>query len=99
LLYWFGTTFSLKLIALGLLGAGFAGIFPIFLGMVGDQFTTLSGTAFSIIFVIALVGNMLINYGMGIVAFQSGIVQLPVLIVVCTVLMGGLLWRSKRYFR
>ncbi|MEM1122232.1 MAG: MFS transporter [Bacteroidota bacterium] len=97
-LYWFGATFSLKLVALGLLGAGFAGIFPIFLGMVGDRFTTLSGTAFSIIFVIALVGNMLINYGMGIVAFQSGISQLPILIVVCTVLMGGLLWRSKRYF-
>jgi len=97
-LFWLGTGFSLKLVALALLGAGFAGIFPIFLGMVGDKFAALSGTAFSIIFVIALVGNMIINYGMGILSFQYGIGQLPILIVVCTVLMGGLLMRSKQYF-
>ncbi len=97
-IFWLGNDFTLKLIALAFLGAGFAGIFPIFLGMVGDKFAALSGTAFSIIFVIALVGNMIINYGMGILSFQSGIAQLPILIVVCTVLMGGLLMRSKQYF-
>lgn len=98
ILFWFGNAFSMKLVALALMGAGFAGIFPIFLGMVGDKFAALSGTAFSIIFVIALVGNMIINYGMGVVAFQYGIAQMPILLIICTVLMGGLLMRSKQYF-
>ncbi len=97
-IFWLGNIFALKLVALALLGAGFAGIFPIFLGMVGDKFAALSGTAFSIIFVIALIGNMLLNYGMGMLSFQYGIQQLPILLVVCVLLMGGLLWRSKRYF-
>lgn len=97
-IFWLGDSFALKLVALALLGAGFAGIFPIFLGMVGDKFAALSGTAFSIIFVIALIGNMLLNYGMGIVSFQYGIQQLPILLVVCVLLMGGLLWRSKQHF-
>ena len=97
-IFWLGDSFGLKLLALALLGAGFAGIFPIFLGMVGDKFAALSGTAFSIIFVIALIGNMIINYGMGVVSFQYGIQQMPVILVVCTVLMGGLLWRSKQHF-
>ncbi len=98
LLLLLGNSFALQLIALGLIGAGFAGIFPIFLGMVGDKFAALSGTAFSIIFVIALIGNMLINYGMGVLSFQYGIQQMPILLLVCTVLMGGLLWKSKRHF-
>ncbi|MFK7982499.1 MAG: sugar MFS transporter [Saprospiraceae bacterium] len=97
-IFWLGDIFALKLVALALLGAGFAGIFPIFLGMVGDKFAALSGTAFSIIFVIALIGNMIINYGMGLVSFQYGIQQMPIILVVCTVLMGGLLWRSKQHF-
>ncbi len=97
-IFWLGDSFGLKLVALALLGAGFAGIFPIFLGMVGDKFAALSGTAFSIIFVIALIGNMIINYGMGLVSFQYGIQQMPIILVVCTVLMGGLLWRSKQHF-
>ena len=98
LIFWLGNSFALKLVALALLGAGFAGIFPILLGMVGDKFAALSGTAFSIIFVIALIGNMLLNYGMGIMSFQYGIQQLPILLVVCVLLMGGLLWQSKQHF-
>ncbi len=97
-LIWQGNSYALQLVALALLGAGFAGIFPIFLGMVGDKFTALSGTAFSMIFVIALIGNMIINYGMGVVSFNHGIEQLPILLIVCTVLMGGLLWRSRQHF-
>ena len=97
-LIWQGNSYALQLVALALLGAGFAGIFPIFLGMVGDKFAALSGTAFSMIFVIALIGNMIINYGMGIVSFNHGIEQLPVLLIICTVLMGGLLWRSRQHF-
>lgn len=97
-LIWQGNSYTLQLVALALLGAGFAGIFPIFLGMVGDKFAALSGTAFSMIFVIALIGNMIINYGMGQLSFNYGIAQLPILLIVCTLLMGGLLWRSRQHF-
>ena len=98
LIFWQGNSFALQLVALAFLGAGFAGIFPIFLGMVGDKFAALSGTAFSIIFVIALIGNMILNYGMGVLSYQYGIKQLPILLLVSIILMGGLLWRSKRHF-
>ena len=57
-------------------GAGLAGGFPIMLGFVGEQFADLSGTAFSFAFTIALIGNMLINYGMGIIVHQYGVQQL-----------------------
>ncbi|MEM6316956.1 MAG: MFS transporter [Bacteroidota bacterium] len=97
-LFYVGGSFTIQLAALIALGIGFAGIFPIFLGMVGDKFAHLSGTAFSIIFVIALFGNMLINYGMGQVSFHFGIQQLPILLLSCTLLMGALLFGMRRVF-
>lgn len=54
-------------------GAGVAGGFPLMLGLVGLHFSELSGTAFSFVFAIALAGNMLINYLMGIIVDQYGI--------------------------
>lgn len=69
-------SFSMVLAGLVLLGAGLAGGFPIMLGFVGDRYTELSGTAFSFVFVIALLGNMLINYLMGIVIKSFGIQHL-----------------------
>ena len=92
---YFSNGYIWSLLSLILLGIGFAGIFPIVLGIIGDKWTTLSGTAFSVIFVIALLGNMLINYGMGIISFEASIIQFPVLLIVCAVAMGGLLWRAR----
>lgn len=66
---------SMAMVALILLGAGLAGGFPIMLGIVGDRYSKLSGTAFSFVLVIALIGNMLINYTMGIIAQHYGIQQ------------------------
>jgi FHS family glucose/mannose:H+ symporter-like MFS transporter len=71
-----GHTFGVALTGLVLLGAGLAGGFPIMLGFVGDRYKELSGTAFSFAFVIALMGNMLINYLMGIIARTFGIQHL-----------------------
>lgn len=56
-----------------LLGVGLSAGFPIMLGFVGSRFTQLSGTAFSIALVIALIGNILVNYIAGIVAVKYGI--------------------------
>lgn len=71
-----GNSFSMVLAGLVLLGAGLASGFPIMLGFVGDRYTELSGTAFSFVFVIALLGNMLINYLMGILIKTFGIQHL-----------------------
>jgi fucose permease len=68
-----GNSFLSAVIGLFFLGTGLGGGFPIMLGFVGDRFIKLSGTAFSIAFVIALTGNMLVNYLMGIIAQKYGI--------------------------
>ena len=81
LLLQFSGSFSLSVIALIILGAGMAGGFPIMLAFVGDRYKEISGTAFSFVFVIALIGNMLLNYVMGIVAHSYGINYLTIMVV------------------
>ncbi len=86
-----GKYFLLSVGGLILLGAGLAGGFPLMLGLVGDRYKELSGTAFSLVFVIALAGNMLVNYAMGIIAQVYGIehlitvafIELVVMILLC----------------
>ncbi len=82
---------TIAIIGLILLGAGIAGGFPIMLGIVGNRYSKLSGTAFSFVLVIALIGNMLINYVAGIIAQHYGVqqvvnvalVEVAVMIVLC----------------
>lgn len=69
------SSLTVAVVALIFLGAGLAGGFPIMLGIVGNRYTHLPGTAFSFVLVIALLGNMLVNYGMGIVAQHFGVQQ------------------------
>ncbi|TFH27989.1 MAG: MFS transporter, partial [Bacteroidia bacterium] len=69
---------------MAILGAGLAACFPVVMGFVADRYKSLSGTALSIVLVLALLGNMLINYGMGIVANAHGTGILP------AVLAGGI---------
>jgi FHS family glucose/mannose:H+ symporter-like MFS transporter len=71
-----GLSVDLALIGFMLTGAGLAGGFPIMLGLVGERYKKLSGTAFSFVLTIALLGNMLINYGMGIISEKYGIINL-----------------------
>ena len=61
-----------------LVGAGLAGGFPVMLGLVGARYQNISGTAFSFVLTIALLGNMLINYGMGIISEKYGIGNLMI---------------------
>jgi len=75
-----------------LLGAGLAASFPTMLGMVGNRYPQLSGTAFSFVLVVALLGNMVVNYSMGLVAENFGIkhltsftfVELLILVILAT---------------
>ncbi len=57
-------------------GAGLAGGFPLMLGITGKYFAHLSGTAFSFVFTVALLGNMLINYLMGFIVDAFGVLHL-----------------------
>jgi len=59
-----------------LLGAGLANGFPVMLGITGGRYAERSGTAFSFVLAVALIGNMLVNYLMGIIANRYGIHQL-----------------------
>lgn len=56
-----------------LTGAGLAAGFPILLGYAGDLFPRMSGTAFSILFVIALTGGSLLPYVAGILGGAFGL--------------------------
>jgi FHS family glucose/mannose:H+ symporter-like MFS transporter len=63
-----------------LLGAGLACGFPVMLGVTGSRYVERSGTAFSFVLVIALIGNMLVNYLMGIIANHYGIHHLTTVV-------------------
>jgi len=81
-----------------LMGAGLAAGFPTMLGIVGNRYPDLSGTAFSFVLVIGLLGNMLVNYTMGVVAENAGInhlttftfAELAILVIMATVIFGRL---------
>jgi len=81
-----------------LLGAGLAAGFPTMLGLVGNRYPDLSGTAFSFVLVIALLGNILVNYTMGLIAENYGInnlviftfTELIILVVIAITIFGRL---------
>jgi fucose permease len=56
-----------------LAGLGFAAIFPTTLAVAGEAFSDLTGTAFSVIFVIALAGGMTAPWLVGRIASASGL--------------------------
>jgi fucose permease len=56
-----------------LTGLGFAAIFPTTLAIAGEAFSDLTGTAFSVIFMIALAGGMTAPWLAGKVANASGL--------------------------
>lgn len=69
-------TYSLAVAGLIGIGIGLAAGFPVMLGFVGSLYAPVSGTAFSIVLTIALIGNMLVNFTMGIVAEKHGVEHL-----------------------
>lgn len=71
-----GESFPLAISGLILIGAGLAAGFPVMLGFVGAMYKELSATAFSFVLVTALLGNMMVNYLMGMIAQIYGIKHL-----------------------
>ena len=90
-----GKSFTAAVAGLILLGAGLSAGFPVMLGFVGNRYKELSGTAFSLVLVIALVGNMSVNYCMGIIVQTYGIrhlitvafAELTVMIILCIAIL------------
>ena len=78
-------TRSASLAALGVffLGVGFAATFPVVLGFVGDRYAQLSGTAFSIVIVMALTGVLGASYGL-----RGSFVIVPIALMLLAVLLG-----------
>ena len=81
----FETSYGASLAAALLIGAGLAAAFPIVLSYIGDLYPAQSGTAFSTIFFIALVGNMTINKSFGLLAQIHGIAQYTKVMLGCLV--------------
>lgn len=99
----FGKSFYPAVAGLILIGGGLAAGFPIMLGFVGDRFKELSGTAFSIAFVIALIGNMIINYCMGFIVQKFGVKHLTtvgfieffIMVILCIIILKKLNQKNK----
>ncbi|HCL91575.1 MAG: MFS transporter [Verrucomicrobia bacterium] len=83
LLLLFAGGYGAALAAAALIGAGLAAAFPVVLGYIGDRYPAQSGTAFSAIFFIALIGNMTINKSFGFLAQSHGIQQYPKVMLGC----------------
>ena len=97
-----GNSFGMALAGLVLLGAGLAGGFPVMLGFAGDRYSELSGTAFSFVFVIALLGNMLINYLMGIIASTFGIqhlISVSFVELIAFVILGTIILKKIKSYK
>jgi MFS family permease len=75
-LYHFAGTYPVAVTGLILIGIGLAAGFPVMLGFVGNLYSEVSGTAFSIVLTIALIGNMIVNFIMGVVAERFGVFHL-----------------------
>jgi fucose permease len=75
-----------------LLGLGFAATFPVVLGFVGDRWAELSGTAFSIVMVMALTGGMILPWLTGVLGARYGLrgsfAIVPLALILLSILLG-----------
>ncbi|HEX9107552.1 MAG TPA: MFS transporter [Longimicrobiales bacterium] len=56
-----------------LIGFGFAAVFPLIFGFAADRFPTLSGTAFSMLLVMGLIGGTILPWLVGVLAARVGL--------------------------
>lgn len=75
-----------------MVGVGFAATFPTVLGFVGERYAQLSGTAFSLVITIALLGGMFFPWLTGVLGGRYGMrgsfVIFPVALVALAILLG-----------
>jgi len=92
LLLMFANSYGISLAAALFIGAGLAAAFPVVLSYIGDLNPHQSGTAFSTIFFVALIGNMTINKTFGLVAHVHGIRQYTTVMLICLGASAALLF-------
>ncbi len=99
LLMLFSNNLHLSIAGLFLLGSGFAAGFPVMLGYVGNLYPKLSGTAFSIAFVMALTGGMILPYLTGIMGqslgLQTSFIIIPISLCCLAILFGIVIKRIQ----
>ena len=79
--------YFVHLLGMFLIGGGLAPGFPVMLGIVGEIFKEVSGTAFSFAMLIALTGNIIINYLIGVLTENFGMGVYPYVILTEIVMM------------
>jgi fucose permease len=94
-----GDIFYISIIGMIAIGIGLAAGFPVILGYIGQTYTRLSGTAFSIVITIALLGNVIANYVMGLISQRYGLGVLPYFIMTAVLATLGLLYITKQKYR
>ncbi len=67
------SSYYLNTFGLFLIGAGLSPGFPVMLGLTGNMYKEISGTAFSFVMLIALTGNIVINYITGVLVQYFGV--------------------------
>ncbi len=67
------SSYYLNTFGLFLIGAGLSPGFPVMLGLTGNMYKEISGTAFSFVMLIALTGNIVINYITGVMVQYFGV--------------------------
>ncbi|MBK9930269.1 MAG: MFS transporter [Saprospiraceae bacterium] len=83
-------SFAHAVIGLVVCGGGLAAGFPVMLAILGGRYAQLSGTAFGLVLTIALLGNMMMNYGMGWIAEAFGMQHYPAVLFALFTLMAVL---------
>lgn len=80
----------INIFGLFLIGAGLSPGFPVMLGLTGNMYKEISGTAFSFVMLIALTGNIIINYITGVLVQNYSISILVYVIITEIIVMMGL---------
>ena len=88
--------FTRAAIGMVLIGLGLASTFPVIFSILGSRYISLSGTAFGVALVIALVGQTLLNSLMGIASQSIGIDLYPYLMIGSLLIMLLLFKRSLK---
>lgn len=89
-------TYITTLIGMAFIGMGLASTFPIILGKIGTLYSSLSGTAFSIALVMALIGNNILNSMTGVFTGKIAPVLYPLLMIVSLMII---LLLNRRTFK
>jgi fucose permease len=82
-----------------LLGVGFSATVPMVLGFVGERYVQLSGTAFSLVIAMALLGGMLLPWMTGVLGGRFGMRSSFAIVPVALVILGTLLSILSRSLR